>query len=158
MSLRVENMSWFIWSAGVFAADQVSKLMVLQWLLLKPLVVLTPWLNLQLRLNDGAAFSMFVMVNGWQRWILSIFSGIIAVVLGLWLLELEDGYRWLKWGLAMVVGGALSNMVDRLVRGQVLDFIDFHINAWHFATFNVADSAITVGALIIAIHIVFRKV
>lgn len=158
MSLKTENSYWFIWSAGVFAADQLSKLAVIQWLILKPLIVLTPWLNLQLRFNSGAAFSMLILVNGWQRWILSIFSMIVAVVLGMWMMELEEGYKWLKWGLALVVGGALSNMVDRLARGQVVDFIDFHIGDWHYATFNLADSAITVGAIIIAIHIVFRKV
>lgn len=158
MSLRVENTHWFIWSAAVFALDQLSKLAVIQWLILKPLLVLTPWLNLRLSFNSGAAFSMLILVNGWQRWILSAFSLVIAVVLGMWLMELEEGYKWLKWGLALVVGGALSNMVDRLARGQVIDFIDFHIHDWHYATFNLADSAITVGAIIIAIHIVFKKV
>lgn len=158
MSFRPENTHWFIWSAGIFAADQLSKLAVVQWLLLKPLVVLTPWLNLQLRFNTGAAFSMLALENGWQRWVLSAFSMVVAVVLGMWLMELEEGYKWLKWGLALVVGGSLGNMIDRLARGQVIDFVDFHIGQWHFATFNLADSAITVGAIIIAIHIVFRKV
>ncbi len=158
MSLRTENTRWFIWSAAVFALDQVSKLAVIQWLVLKPLIVLTPWLNLRLGFNTGAAFSTLILVNGWQRWILSAFSMIVSVVLGVWLLELDEGYRWLKWGLALVVGGALSNMIDRLVRAQVVDFIDFHIGAWHYATFNIADSAITIGAIIIAIHIVFKKV
>lgn len=158
MRLRAENSHWFIWSGVIFALDQLSKFALIKALSIKPLLVLTPWLNLQLGYNTGAAFSTLILVNGWQRWILSALSMIVSVVLGVWLLELEDGYRWLKWGLALVVGGALSNMVDRLARGYVVDYIDFHIGTWHYATFNLADSAITVGAIIIAIHIIFKKV
>lgn len=158
MNLRIENTPWFIWSAGVFALDQISKLFILSYLMAKPLMVLTPWLNLQLRFNTGAAYSMLILVNGWQRWILSALAFVVSIVLGVWLMELDAGYRWLKWGLALVIGGAFSNMIDRLIRGQVVDFIDFHIGTWHFATFNIADAGITIGAFIIALFIILKKV
>ena len=95
--------------------------------------------------NQGAAFSFLANSGGWQRW---FFSGLAMVVsLGIiWMLHKNSGQRLFCWALTLILGGAVGNLIDRLLYGHVIDFLDFHIGTLHWPAFNVADSAITVGA------------
>jgi signal peptidase II len=138
---------WWAWlglSLGVIALDQLTKAAVTAALRVGEEHVVTPFFSVVLALNSGAAFSMFRDVGGWPRHLFSavaIAAGIVIV----WLLR-RGGNRWYCVGLALILGGALGNLWDRLTLGQVIDFLFFHWGANSFPAFNVADSAITIGA------------
>ena len=116
---------------------------------------MTSFFSLVLAYNTGAAFSFLAGADGWQRW---LFAGIaIAASLFLvWMLK-RGGSRLLCTGLALILGGALGNLVDRLRFGQVVDFLDFHAAGWHWPAFNVADSAITIGAALLIFEGLFHR-
>ena len=142
-------------AALVIAVDQASKLAVTRSLNYGEPVPLVPSLNLTLMHNTGAAFSMLGQAGGWQRW---LFAG-LAVLASAFIIasfnRIEPAQRWLRTALALILGGALGNLWDRLRFGYVVDFIDFYVGDWHFAAFNVADSAITVGAVMLIVHSLF---
>jgi signal peptidase II len=95
--------------------------------------------------NTGAAFSFLANAGGWQRW---LFTGIgmVAALLILWMLKSHPGQKLFAFAMASILGGAIGNVLDRILYGYVVDFLDFHWKGWHFPAFNVADSAITLGA------------
>jgi signal peptidase II len=95
--------------------------------------------------NTGAAFSFLADHGGWQRW-LFVGLGAVAAVFIVWMLRKHGGQRLFSWALALILGGALGNVIDRLLHGYVVDFIQVHYGGWYFPSFNVADSAITLGA------------
>ena len=95
--------------------------------------------------NSGAAFSFLAGSSGWQRWFFTVI-GLAAAALILWLLKSHSGQKLFPFALACILGGAIGNVIDRLLYGYVVDFLDFHWHDWHFPAFNVADSAITIGA------------
>jgi signal peptidase II len=137
---------WFLLAAAVVAADQATKSMVLARFNVGEGVVLTQYFNLVLVFNKGAAFSFLADAPGWQTPLLVGFAMVASGVVA-YLLVRSPG-RWiLNAGLALILGGALGNVIDRLRFGQVVDFLDFHAAAWHWPAFNLADSAITVGAV-----------
>ena len=106
-----------------------------------------PVLDITLMHNVGAAFSFLADASGWQRWFFIALSSIVSIGLTVWLLRLpREARRLLALGLALVLGGALGNLIDRIRLGSVVDFINFHWNQAYFPAFNVADSAITIGA------------
>jgi signal peptidase II len=146
---------WFLLAAAVVAADQATKSIVLARFNLGEGVVVTPFFNLVLVYNKGAAFSFLSDAPGWQTPLLAGFA-LIAIGVVSYLLVRSPGRRILDCGLALVLGGALGNVIDRLRFGQVVDFLDFHAGAWHWPAFNVADSAITVGAVLLILD-GFRK-
>jgi signal peptidase II len=138
---------WYRWlwiSVGVIVLDQLTKHMILASLRPGDERVLLPVLSLVLAFNTGAAFSFLAGADGWQRW---LFTAVAVAACGfmLWLLR-RGGTAWLCAGLALIVGGALGNLYDRLTLGHVVDFILVHYRGWLFPAFNVADSAITLGA------------
>jgi signal peptidase II len=138
---------WYRWlwlSVAVIALDQATKALILSAFRPGEEKALLPVLSLVLAFNPGAAFSFLAGATGWQRW---LFTGVAlaACVLMLWLLR-RGGSRWLSAGLALIIGGALGNLWDRLAIGTVVDFVLVHYGGWSFPAFNVADSAITVGA------------
>jgi signal peptidase II len=139
-------MKWLWLSAAVLVIDQITKLAADQFLTWGQPVPLLPFLNLTLLYNTGAAFSFLSQAGGWQRWFFIVLAAVISLVLLAWLRKLEPGQRVTAAGLALILGGALGNLIDRLVYGHVVDFIDFYYGSWHWPAFNVADSAITVGA------------
>lgn len=139
-------MKWLWLSAVVLVIDQITKLAAEQFLTWGQPVPLLPFLNLTLLYNTGAAFSFLSQAGGWQRWFFIVLAAVISLVLLGWLRKLEAGQRVTAAGLALILGGALGNLIDRLVYGHVVDFIDFYYGSWHWPAFNVADSAITVGA------------
>jgi signal peptidase II len=112
-------------------------------------VVLLPFLNLTLVYNLGAAFSFLADAGGWQRSFFIVLSSAVSLVLVVWIWRLPPGARLLGGALALVLGGAVGNLVDRLAYGHVIDFIDLHAGGWHWPAFNVADSAITCGVLLL---------
>jgi signal peptidase II len=111
----------------------------------RPLELL-PVLNLSLHYNTGAAFSFLSDAGGWQRWAFSAIALIVSVVLCVWLIRLRREEWLLAWSLSFILGGALGNLWDRLATGRVVDFISVHYAGWYFPAFNLADSAISVGA------------
>ncbi|WJW75098.1 signal peptidase II [Thiohalobacter sp. IOR34] len=140
----------YLWlSVLVLLADQLSKQLAEARLAAGQVVELTGWFNLRLAYNRGAAFSFLGEAGGWQRW-LFIGVGLLAVgAILLWLHGLRAGDRLLAWALALILGGALGNLVDRVLYGHVVDFIDWHYAGWHWPAFNLADAAISLGVVLL---------
>lgn len=122
----------------------------------KPLHIL-PILDFTLLYNKGAAFSFLADHSGWQRWFFTAISVGVSIVLVLWLKKLPRKSVWLPIALSLVLGGAIGNLFDRIVYGHVIDFISVHWQANYFPAFNIADSAITVGAIMLAIDALLEK-
>lgn len=138
---------WLPLSLAVIIADQASKAWILHHFFLFERVHLLPVLDLILTYNTGAAFSMLADAAGWQRWVFVALALGVSVTLVLWLRRLAAAsHALIACGLALIVGGALGNMLDRLRLGHVIDFIHAHWGPHYFPAFNVADSAITIGA------------
>jgi signal peptidase II len=139
---------WLLLSGVVVVLDQASKYIALAKLAGNPAVEVTSFFNLVLVYNRGAAFSFLAGAGGWQR---EFFTGIalIASAWIIWLLYRHPQQRLFSLALAMVLGGAIGNVIDRVMIGAVVDFLDFHAFGWHWPAFNVADSAITCGAALL---------
>lgn len=136
---------WLWLSLAVVILDQATKYMALAYLQFGHPVAVIPFLNFRLAFNPGAAFSFLSDAGGWQRWFFVVLTLGVTVFLLTWLLRLRPPARLLGLALSLIIGGAVGNLVDRLRFGYVVDFIDFYVDNWHWPTFNVADSAITVG-------------
>ena len=149
---RAGGLRWLWLSGLVLALDQATKLGAVRLLAEREAHNLLPGFNLTLVYNPGAAFSFLGDASGWQRWFLSIVGIVVSVVLGLLLRSARGGPKGLAAGYALVLGGALGNVVDRLYLGVVVDFIDLYYGRYHWPAFNVADSAICVGALLLVLH------
>jgi len=135
---------WLVLSLAVVAADQLTKLAILSMFRPGEERVVTTFFSIVLAFNTGAAFSFLREAAGWQRYLFSAIA-IAAGVLIVWLLK-RGGDRWYCAGLALILGGAFGNLCDRVALGHVVDFLLVHWDGWYFPAFNVADSAITVGA------------
>jgi signal peptidase II len=145
-----DSRRWWAWlglSACVVAADQLSKLAMMAAFRTGEQRVITDFFSLVLKFNTGMAFSFLGDVAGWPRYFLSAVA-IAAGALIIWLLR-RGGDRWYCAGLALILGGAAGNLWDRIVLGHVVDFLLFHWDRWYYPAFNVADSAITVGAALL---------
>lgn len=143
------SLAWLGLAALVILLDQASKLLVIDRLdAYLDVIPLTGFFNLVHVHNTGAAFSLFADQPGWQRW---FFLGIavLASVIILFLLKKTAGRPLFSAALALILGGAIGNVIDRVLYGHVIDFLDFYLGTWHFPAFNVADSAITVGAALL---------
>src|SRR5258708_31396752 len=139
---------WFALAAAVVLADQVTKAIVLGRFALGERLEVTGFFNMVLVYNKGAAFSFLSDAAGWQTPALIVFALAAIALVGTFIVR-SPGRRLLCTGLALILGGALGNLIDRLRFGQVVDFLDFHAAGWHWPAFNVADSAITVGAALL---------
>jgi signal peptidase II len=128
--------------------DQLTKWSALSNLQLGVPVPVLPFLNWLLLFNPGAAFSFLAQGSGWQRWFLTIL-GLAASTYIVWLLRKSLVDKMLCWALSLILGGALGNVLDRIMYGAVVDFIDLHYANWHWPAFNIADSAICIGAALI---------
>jgi len=137
---------WLVFSLIIVALDQVTKFQVNQILSYGKFIEITPYFNLVLVYNPGAAFSFLSDASGWQREFFLVVGLIASGIIIVWLYRKRWDNQW-AIGLASILGGALGNLVDRWYLGAVIDFLDFHIGSYHWPAFNVADSAITVGAL-----------
>ena len=142
---------WFALAAAVVLADQLTKAIVLGRFALGERLELTGFFNMVLVYNKGAAFSFLSDAAGWQTPALIVFALVAIGIVGTFIVR-SPGRRLLCTGLALILGGALGNLIDRLRFGSVVDFLDFHAQGWHWPAFNVADSAITLGAALIILE------
>ena len=141
---------WLALAAGIVALDQLSKFAVLR-LLAGGGIEVTPFFNLVLVYNRGAAFSFLSNASGWQREFF-IAIALIASVWIIWLLRRHPGETLFCLALSLILGGAVGNVIDRMWLGAVVDFLDFHAAGYHWPAFNVADSAITCGAALLILE------
>ena len=144
-------LGWFCLSLAVIAFDYVTKSAVLGSLAPGESRAIVPFFNLVLVINKGAAFSFLAGAEGWQTPLFAAIAIIASVVIIL-LIKKNENKSLFCAALALILGGALGNLYDRLVYGQVVDFLDFHAAGWHWPAFNIADSAITVGAAILIVE------
>ena len=146
---------WLVWAVVILIADQVTKSLILDNYRLGDSTTITSFFNIVRAHNAGAAFSFLSNAGGWQRW---LFTGIgaVATVFIVWQLRAHPGQKLFCFSLASILGGAVGNVVDRLMHGYVVDFLDFHAMGTHFPAFNVADSAITVGAVCLILDELLR--
>jgi signal peptidase II len=138
---------WLWLSLAVIVLDVVTKQAMLATFRPGEEKAILPFFSLILAFNPGAAFSFLAGAGGWQRWFFTIFAAVASVVI-VWLLR-RGGTRWFCAALALILGGALGNLWDRIALGKVVDFLLFHWREWSYPAFNVADSAITVGAVLL---------
>ena len=139
---------YLIIASTVLVLDQVTKIAAQIYLPIASPVVINSYLNWFLIFNPGAAFSFLSQAGGWQRWFFTLL-GIAASVVILWFLRRNTADQKLSWALSLILGGAIGNVLDRIFYGAVVDFIDVHYETWHWPAFNLADSAISVGAVLI---------
>ena len=157
--IRAERRRFAAWlglALFVLVLDQATKLAILQWVELYDRIPIAPFINITHQENPGAAFSFLADASGWQRWFFTVLALAVSGVIGVWLWRLRaSGQVVLPIALALVLGGALGNVLDRVRLGHVVDFIQVLIAGWPFPSFNVADSAITVGAVLLIIDALF---
>ena len=137
---------WLGLALIIFIADQFTKVLILGYYQLGDATYVTSFFNVVRVHNSGAAFSFLANAGGWQRWFFTGI-GIAATIFIVWMLRAHAGQKLFSFALSCILGGAVGNVVDRLLHGYVVDFLDFHYAGWHFPAFNIADSAITIGAI-----------
>ena len=153
MAARFGKLAWLWLSLFIIVADQVTK----HWFdanfdLYQQLIVIPDLFSWTLAYNRGAAFSFLASESGWQRWFFAAIALSVSVVLVVWLKRLKSNETWLAIALALVLGGAIGNLYDRVVLGHVVDFILVHWKTqWYFPAFNIDDSAIKLGAIMLAL-------
>ncbi|MCF8160235.1 MAG: signal peptidase II [Polaromonas sp.] len=141
----VSLLAWLGWAMLLLLADQFTKVLILGYYQLGDSTRVTSFFNIVRVHNSGAAFSFLASAGGWQRWFFTAI-GIGAALVMVWLLKKHAGQKLFAFAIASILGGAVGNVIDRVLYGYVVDFLDFHWAGWHFPAFNVADSAISVGA------------
>jgi len=140
----------WLWLTGlVLVFDQIGKWLAVSHLQYGEPLPLVPMLAFTLAHNYGAAFSFLNDASGWQRWFFAGLAAIVSVALLVWLRRLGQHEQRTALALALILGGAIGNLVDRLLYGYVIDFIDVYYGDWHFPVFNIADSAISIGAALL---------
>ena len=144
---RTHPAAWLWLSAIIVALDQATKFLVARFFDLYERVEVLPILDFTYVRNTGAAFSMLAGASGWQRWLFIGLGATMSAVLAVWLWRLPRGKRMIAISLALILGGAIGNVLDRIMHGFVIDFIHAHWHGAYFPAFNVADSAITLGAI-----------
>ena len=148
--------TWTALAALVVIADQVTKWAVVKWVALYEKIPLNSFINLTHHKNPGAAWSFLADAGGWQRWFFIALASVVSVVLIVWLWRIRNERQAiLSAGLALVLGGAIGNLIDRVLYGEVTDFIQVLFGNWAFPSFNVADAGITVGAALLIIDALF---
>ncbi len=143
---------WLWLSALIVALDQLTKWYVVNNFALFEILPMSPFLDLTRLHNEGAAFGLLAQAGGWQRWFFLSLAGVIGIAIVWWLYTLPArGNPWLSIGLAAILGGAVGNAYDRFATGHVVDFLHFHWGGAYFPAFNVADIAISTGAIMLVI-------
>ncbi len=138
---------WLGLALIILIVDQFTKILIVGTFHLGDSTTVTRFFNIVRAHNTGAAFSFLAAASGWQRWLFTAI-GVVATVFIVWMLRSHAGQKLFSFSLACILGGAIGNVVDRLLHGYVVDFLQFHWGSrWYFPAFNVADSAITVGAI-----------
>lgn len=149
------SLRWYLLALGVVIADQLTKWWITLELYYHQVVEVTPFFNLVLVHNRGAAFSFLSDAGGWQRWLFTGLASAVGALLIVWIARLPRE-KWREGlALSLILGGALGNLYDRVVLGHVIDFLDFHLAGMHWPAFNLADSAICVGAVLLIFDSLF---
>mgnify|MGYP003394277054 CR=1 FL=1 len=146
---------WLAIAALIIIADQITKALIIGSFQHGDSVTITSFFNIVRVHNAGAAFSFLAGASGWQRWFF-IGLGLAAAGFIVWMLRSHGGQRLFSWALALILGGALGNVIDRMLHGYVVDFIQVHYAGWYFPSFNVADSAISIGAVCLILDEILR--
>ena len=146
---------WLAWAVFLMGADQITKTLILNHYQLGDSTFITSFFNIVRAHNTGAAFSFLADAGGWQRWLFTGI-GVAATIFIVWQLRAHPGQKLFSFALSSILGGAVGNVVDRLMHGYVVDFLDFHLNGWHFPAFNLADAAITLGAVCLILDELLR--
>ena len=145
-------LKWLWLSVLAIILDQASKQVVIAFMRLYESIGVLPFFNLTYVQNTGAAFSFLSDAGGWQRWFFSVLALVISIVLTVWLARLKDNETLLAISLALILGGAIGNLIDRVRYGYVIDFLDVYYQSWHWPAFNVADSAISLGVILMLLE------
>ena len=146
---------WLGLSALVILLDQLTKLIAVNSLALYESIAIFPGFNLTLLYNTGAAFSFLSNAGGWQRWFFIGLAMLISLFIVFWMRSLKKDNYWLLVALALVLGGAIGNVIDRIYLGYVIYFIDIYYQTNHWPAFNIADSSITIGAIMLIIDAIW---
>ncbi|MFM8574858.1 MAG: signal peptidase II [Limnohabitans sp.] len=150
--------AWLLWigiATLILVLDQLSKVLILGSFQHGQSLPITGFFNLVRVHNPGAAFSFLADAGGWQRWFFTGLGTVAALVM-VWMLRAHAGQRLFCWAISFILGGAVGNVIDRLLHGYVVDFLDFYWGHWHFPAFNLADSAITLGAILLILDELLR--
>jgi signal peptidase II len=145
-------LKWLWVSVLSLLLDQASKLAVDGSMQLFESIPLLPYFNLTYVHNTGAAFSFLSDAGGWQRWLFAGLAVVMSSIIGLWLVRLKQHETLMAVALALVLGGAIGNLIDRVAYGYVIDFLDVYYQDWHWPAFNIADSAICVGVALMLLE------
>ena len=148
-------MPWLGLALLILIADQFTKVLILGYYKLGDATYVTSFFNVVRVHNSGAAFSFLANAGGWQRWFFTGI-GISAAIFIIWMLKSHPGQKLFSFALACILGGAIGNVIDRSLYGYVVDFLDFHYAGWHFPAFNIADSAISIGAVCLILDELLR--
>ena len=146
---------WLAWAVVILIADQITKSLILNHYRLGDSTFITSFFNIVRAHNTGAAFSFLADAGGWQRWLFTGI-GVAATIFIVWQLRAHPGQKLFSFALSSILGGAVGNVVDRLMHGYVVDFLQFHYAGWYFPSFNLADSAITLGAVCLILDELLR--
>lgn len=146
---------WLWLSVFVVVADYATKWSIEQHFQEYEFIPVTSFFNLGLVYNTGAAFSLFADQDGWQRWFFVTLGIFISGLLIYWLHQLKSHEKLSAIAFSLILGGAIGNLIDRILYGKVVDFLDFHVAGYHWPAFNIADSAITLGVVFILLEAVF---
>ncbi|WP_394166678.1 signal peptidase II [Neptunomonas phycophila] len=157
MNKRTGSLSWLWLTAVVIALDLGTKYIADTTLNYGDPHSILSVLDMTLLYNTGAAFSFLAQAAGWQRWLFVLIAIAVSIMLTVWLKRTDKAQWWLGMGLALILGGAIGNLYDRIVQGYVVDFISVHYNAYYFPAFNLADTAITIGAALLIIDMIFLE-
>ena len=142
---------WYLIAFFILILDQFTKQLITGSFNYGDVQDITAYFNLVRVHNYGAAFSFLSEAGGWQRWALSSVAGIVSIGIIIWISRVPDNKHFERLALALILGGALGNLIDRMMLGYVVDFLDFHWSGIHFPAFNVADSCITLGAILLIV-------
>ncbi|WJY15640.1 signal peptidase II [Pectobacteriaceae bacterium CE90] len=151
-SIGASGLRWLWLTLVVLVVDLGSKQWVMTHFQLGESFSLVPFFNLTYAHNLGAAFSFLADKGGWQRWLFAVIALAITVTLLVFMYRSDGRHKLNNIAYALIIGGAIGNLSDRLVHGYVIDFIDFHVNNWHYPIFNLADTSICIGALLIVLE------
>ena len=146
---------WLGLALIILIADQFTKVLILGYYNLGDSTYVTSFFNVVRVHNTGAAFSFLASASGWQRWFFTAI-GVAAALFILWMLKSHPGQKLFSFALACILGGAVGNVIDRMLHGYVVDFLQFHWNDWYFPSFNIADSAISIGAVCLILDELLR--
>lgn len=157
IALSQTGIRWIWISILVIIVDQITKFLAIVFLPFNQAVPILPFFNLALAHNMGAAFSFLGNKGGWTAWLFGIIAVVISILIIFWLTRVSRSERWLAIALTLILGGAVGNLIDRIHYGFVIDFIQLYYKNWYWPAFNIADSAICIGAVMLAMEMFFKQ-